>query len=589
MLPQKSDLDSIHGFQLPYQGATSISPSDSPSNESNLRLVLPILAFTLSAIVLLNNLDSFPLYFFCDEAIHGVEADSLLSTGRESSGARWPLFFQGYGTFHISISVYLHLLVQTLIPKSEFSVRLVGVISGLFFSLALAGVISRLQRAIAGTENNLLPFFITLITVVTSAFFFLHFRTGFEFVVALATWMGGIYFFDKAFSSSSTPPQPSTIKFIGVTSSELIFGALSAFCFASCFYLYTPGRGWTPLTLGVLSLGYFRALFSKKILYLLFGVLFTLLLTPYLLTMLTNPQIALGRLQIMGITSWQVFIQKLDYKMVMRFIEITSPAYWLSVVQAPPFESSERHIIPGLPHLPTYLIPFTIIGICTLLKSSVSNSLSRSLLLLYPIGAFPAVLIAVNPLRCAPIGALILAYGVVGICAVFDLCQRYGTWVRATSLTLVTVLCCYLCYLQRYIFYDAVRSYDDYGFYGLQMGEHKVFEITRGLIQSNHKVSLSHAAFNGNEMLVHFYLNQNEREQFNVEVAHEPCIISPLKKLSIWIVREEVYETFLKRRSECSTVTLNILDTVTAPNGEALFRVIELEQGEISGFQGPPA
>ena len=89
--------------------------------------LLPILAYVLVVAILTSNLDTFPLYFFCDEAIHGVEARSLLVNGRDSSGARWPLFFEGYGTFHISLSVYLHMLIQSILPLSEFSVRLVGV------------------------------------------------------------------------------------------------------------------------------------------------------------------------------------------------------------------------------------------------------------------------------------------------------------------------------------------------------------------------------------------------------------------------------------------------------------------------------
>jgi hypothetical protein len=306
------------------------------------------------------------------------------------------------------------------------------------------------------------------------------------------------------------------------------------------------------------------------------------------MTMLTNPQIALGRLQIMGVATWSDFIERLDTKLLVRFLEITSPTYWLSWGEAPAFESSDRHTIPGLPHLPHYLIPFSFIGVITLLRSSLSSSLSRALLLLYPLGAFPAVLVAVNPLRCAPIGVLLLVYGVVGINSLFTLIQRlkrYGPIITATSLT---ALCCYIGYLQRYIYHDSVRAYGDYGFYGLQMGEHKVFEIADKLIRSNHKVHLSHAAFNGNEVLVNFYLNSLERSHLSIEEVQEPCIISPLKKSSVWIIREETYQNFLKHLPKCSSIEITEIDTVTAPNGDVIFRAVELEQKLLAGIEGPP-
>jgi 4-amino-4-deoxy-L-arabinose transferase-like glycosyltransferase len=81
-------------------------------------------ALLAAAVILLYRLTDFPLHFFCDEAVQGAEARSLLDTGRDRAGALWPLFIRGRGGYHLSPSVYWLIPFQALLGDSEFVVRL---------------------------------------------------------------------------------------------------------------------------------------------------------------------------------------------------------------------------------------------------------------------------------------------------------------------------------------------------------------------------------------------------------------------------------------------------------------------------------
>ena len=204
-------------------------------------------------------------------------------------------------------------------------------------------------------------------------------------------------------------------------------------------------------------------------------------------------------------------------------------------------------------------------------------------------GAFPAALVAVNPLRCSPIGALLLLYGVIGVVTTITYISRTERVAKLVTSVALCSLCGYILGLQRYIFHDAALKYADYGFYGLQMGEHRVFEIAQQLIRAKKTVHLTHGAFNGNEQLAIFYLNPSERSQLRIMVAHEPCILPPGDTNGVWIIREELFLTFLSNKVKCADVTPETIEVVKAPNDTNLFRVLSLSRQPTAGFDGPPA
>ena len=56
-------------------------------------LLLTLIFLGIYLVLVLEKLTIFPVYFFCDEAIIGVEAQSIATTGVDSFGEAWPVFY----------------------------------------------------------------------------------------------------------------------------------------------------------------------------------------------------------------------------------------------------------------------------------------------------------------------------------------------------------------------------------------------------------------------------------------------------------------------------------------------------------------
>ncbi|OQA93450.1 MAG: Dolichyl-phosphate-mannose-protein mannosyltransferase [Microgenomates group bacterium ADurb.Bin219] len=66
-----------------------------------------------------------------DEVSHGYNAYSILKTGRDEWGIRFPLIFRAYGDFKLPLYIYLTVPFVGLFGLNTYSVRLVSVFSGL--------------------------------------------------------------------------------------------------------------------------------------------------------------------------------------------------------------------------------------------------------------------------------------------------------------------------------------------------------------------------------------------------------------------------------------------------------------------------
>ncbi|MGH7897677.1 MAG: hypothetical protein ACREQQ_06975, partial [Candidatus Binatia bacterium] len=58
-----------------------------------------VIALGLYVLLVFERLPAFPLYFFCDEAVEGVDAQAILETGADVFGERLPIFFRGLGDY----------------------------------------------------------------------------------------------------------------------------------------------------------------------------------------------------------------------------------------------------------------------------------------------------------------------------------------------------------------------------------------------------------------------------------------------------------------------------------------------------------
>jgi 4-amino-4-deoxy-L-arabinose transferase-like glycosyltransferase len=205
-----------------------------------------------------------PAGFFCDEASMGVDALSILKTGRDHHGELFPLFFKGFNYDNTSpYQVYLTVPFIGLFGLNEKSVRLAPVfwstIELLIFYLLLVQFIPK-NFALLGTF---------LLSISPWHFHISRINMGDYYTWTLLTLLS-YFFLVKAFKTE-----------------KLSLFSLSAVFFGLATYSYTPARLTTPLLFGLTIL---LLIFKKYLKVAFLMVLFySLVLIPFIHFHLTDP------------------------------------------------------------------------------------------------------------------------------------------------------------------------------------------------------------------------------------------------------------------------------------------------------------
>ncbi len=137
----------------------------------------------LAAVLRLWNLSAFPAGLNADEAALGYNAYSLLQTGADEYGAKWPLVFKSFGDYKPGLFVYFIMPFVATLGLTELAVRLPSALFGVatvwmiyflgkeVFKDKRVGLAAALLLAITpwhihfsrgGWESNVATFFMTL-------------------------------------------------------------------------------------------------------------------------------------------------------------------------------------------------------------------------------------------------------------------------------------------------------------------------------------------------------------------------------------------------------------------------------------------
>jgi 4-amino-4-deoxy-L-arabinose transferase-like glycosyltransferase len=85
----------------------------------------------LAALLRFYKLSDFPPGFNADEAAYGYNAYSLLKTGRDEFGNRWPLYFVSFGDYKPPLYTYLTVPFVAALDRTELAVRLPSALAGI--------------------------------------------------------------------------------------------------------------------------------------------------------------------------------------------------------------------------------------------------------------------------------------------------------------------------------------------------------------------------------------------------------------------------------------------------------------------------
>lgn len=136
-------------------------------------------------------LDKSPPSLNWDEVAHGYNAYSLLKTGKDEFGTRFPLFLRSFDEYKPAFYSYLSIPFVALFGLKEISVRAISAISGVI----LVFIIFFLSREIFKKKSVAL---IAALLVAVEPWSILFSRVAFEANLALALFFGGIYFIVKS-------------------------------------------------------------------------------------------------------------------------------------------------------------------------------------------------------------------------------------------------------------------------------------------------------------------------------------------------------------------------------------------------------
>lgn len=120
----------------------------------NIRVIFLIIL--LAFILRFYQLDRVPAGIYVDEAAHGYNAYSLLTTGKDEYGKQFPILMRSFGTYSSPLYDYLTIIPVKLIGLNEISVRLISAISG----IVIVVIVLRQFGALTGLVVATAPIFI---------------------------------------------------------------------------------------------------------------------------------------------------------------------------------------------------------------------------------------------------------------------------------------------------------------------------------------------------------------------------------------------------------------------------------------------
>lgn len=207
-----------------------------------------------------------------DEASLGYNAYSILKTGADEYGNKWPIAFRSFDDFKPPVYVYLTVPSVALFGLTEFAVRLPSALIGVLAIIITYFLTAELFAF--RSDKNILSLLAAFFLAISP--WHLQFsRTAFEGNIGLTFFLAGILFFLKATKS---------VRFL----------LLSSLSFILSMYSYHSFRLVIPVFLFCLALLFWRQFITKKIIVGSSIILFIILCIPVILSFVGQGSASVG-------------------------------------------------------------------------------------------------------------------------------------------------------------------------------------------------------------------------------------------------------------------------------------------------------
>ncbi len=325
--------------------------------KNKLFLSLFVLTFALSLMVRFWQLGPLPPVLNTDEVALGYNAWSILKTGKDEYGQKFPLSLRSFDDYKPAFYAYTIMPMMMVLSKSELAIRLPSALAGVLTTLMVFSLVKKISK---NKWLALAAFFL----LATLPWHVQYSRTAYEVNLSVFLTVLGFWAFLKAREKG-------------------IFLLLSAVSFSLCLYTYQAARLLTPLYVILLGFLFWRD-FLGKIKWVLISLAIGLIFVVPLIEILRTPA---GQLRPLSVSIFsdsapkEIFRERLQRDLLSnvpfgsiwhnrRLIYLT-PYIKNYFIQFRPeflFMGDARHHAPDFGLLYFWQIPFIFLGFYFLLR-----------------------------------------------------------------------------------------------------------------------------------------------------------------------------------------------------------------------------
>ncbi len=518
----------------------------------SLAALLSTAALLIYAVTRFYALESYPIYFFGDEAVQTVYGENLIANRFHSQdGTLLPMYVDFAGNrWAPLLSMYFHALSLTLFGKSVLVSRATSALISLLSVGSVGLILHKFFKARFAWAGMLL-------VAVTPAWF-LHSRTAFETVMTTSFYATFLLFY--LLYRYKSP---------GYLYGAVVFGAMT-------FYTYSNAQAIIVVAAGLLFLSDFRYHWGNREIVLKALVLAAILAIPFIQFRMTRPQAIVEHLRTIGSFWYQdVPTSTKILTFAGNYLYGLSPQYWF----LPNAHDLQRHRMLGFGHMQTLVFPLVLLGLAVCIANWRSSAHRTVVLaaLATPVGA------AMLDIGIARVLAFIIPANLMAAIGLEWLLERVKSRLpyRAVALVLFALLAWANIALLRTALVDGPLWFRDYGLYGMQYGARQLFEeaIPRYLAdEPDTQILVSPTWANGSENFLGFFLTPEERKRVRMEGVGSYLFKQlPLDENMLFAITASEYQG---ARTSTKFGSIESLEMIPYPDGTPGFYFVRLAYAE---------
>ncbi len=438
--------------------------------QKNIKVFLIVAIVLLAAFFRLYQLASIPPQASLDEVSIGYNAFSILHTGADEYGYRFPVLLRAYDDWRPALYTYFVIPFVALFGLTVSAVRMPSVI------LSILSVLAMYKLADLLFKNRTISLFVLLALAISPWHIYIS-RLGHEVNLFFSFFIFALMFF-YWFLSKTKP----------------IFLILSSFCFAVSLISYQSGKIFIPIIVLTLFVLYFKKITKNKKLLVISICLAIVVSVPSLYASRT-PE-ALIRFKATNIYKEVPYKQRESSIKILeakqrndvigqilnnrRLVYLTLPINAFASHLNPSWLFTNAHNesfkTPRVGLLYFYEIPFVLIGIFSLYFGKMYKKRLKILLTVWVVvGLLPAAITSGYPhaMRVYQIMPLFLFLTAIGVYSTFSIFRKKV--IRYSIMLVVLLVVCFsVAHFYKSYFYEFPRQNSNQ----FQYGFFKAFEIT---------------------------------------------------------------------------------------------------------------